>query len=101
MALMLYAECMIYDFTTSSGAYRSLQIPVIVFACKSDLERKVDPLSACETLSQYDVGLVEVDHSDAGKDKMKRSFDFLLIAIVRERRNGNLMLSPVMTFTDS
>ncbi|KAJ3824976.1 ras guanine nucleotide exchange factor domain-containing protein [Lentinula raphanica] len=70
------------------SAYRSLQIPVIVFACKSDLERKVDPLSACETLSQYDVGLVEVDHSDAGKDKMKRSFDFLLIAIVRERRNG-------------
>ncbi|KAJ3928633.1 MAG: ras guanine nucleotide exchange factor domain-containing protein [Lentinula lateritia] len=70
-------------------AYRSLQFPVIVIACKSDLERKVDPLSASEILLQYDVGLVEVNHNENGKEKMKRSFDYLLRAILRERRNGS------------
>jgi GTPase SAR1 family protein len=69
-------------------AYRALQFPVIVIACKSDLERKVDPLSASETLLQYDVGLVEVNHSESGRGKMKRSFDYLLRAILRERRHG-------------
>ncbi|KAE9411110.1 ras GEF [Gymnopus androsaceus JB14] len=68
-------------------AYRSLQFPVIVIACKSDLERRVDPSSASETLQQYDVGLVEVNHSESGRGKMKRSFDYLLKAIVRERRH--------------
>ncbi|KAJ4486179.1 ras guanine nucleotide exchange factor domain-containing protein [Lentinula aciculospora] len=69
-------------------AYNSLQFPVIVIACKSDLEQEVDPLVASATLLQYDVGLVEVNLSERGKIKMKQSFDYLLMAIVRDRRNG-------------
>ncbi|KAF9069038.1 ras guanine nucleotide exchange factor domain-containing protein [Rhodocollybia butyracea] len=74
-------------------AYIALQLPVIVIACKSDLERKVDPLQASETLQQYDVGLVEVNDSENGKGKMRRSFDYLLKAVLRERRNGGNRLS--------
>ncbi|KAJ3750360.1 ras guanine nucleotide exchange factor domain-containing protein [Lentinula detonsa] len=69
-------------------AYRSLQLQVIVIACKSDLEKKIDPASASEILGQYNVGLVEVNHSEDGKAKIKRSFDYLLRAILRERRNA-------------
>ncbi|KAL0571812.1 hypothetical protein V5O48_010142 [Marasmius crinis-equi] len=66
--------------------YRNLQLPVIVLACKSDLERQVDPQTAAEVLQQYDAGLVEVNSSEQGKEKMKRSFDWILKAVIRDRR---------------
>ncbi|KAG7099241.1 hypothetical protein E1B28_001104 [Marasmius oreades] len=67
--------------------YRNLQLPVIVLACKSDLDRQVDPETAAEVLQQYDAGLVEVSSSESGKEKMKRSFDWILKAVVRDRRS--------------
>ncbi|KAJ8084022.1 hypothetical protein PM082_002789 [Marasmius tenuissimus] len=67
--------------------YRNLQLPVIVLACKSDLERQVDPETAAEVLQQYDAGLVEVNTSESGREKMKRSFDWILKAVVRDRRS--------------
>jgi hypothetical protein len=70
-------------------AYRELNFPIMVIACKSDLQNKVDPNLASETLSQYDVGLVEVNHSEKGRLKLRRAFDYLLKAIIRERRNGS------------
>uniref|UniRef100_A0A0W0G3J5 Ras GEF n=1 Tax=Moniliophthora roreri TaxID=221103 RepID=A0A0W0G3J5_MONRR len=67
--------------------YRNLQLPVIVIACKSDLDRQVDPETAAEVLQQYDAGLVEVNSGEAGREKMKRSFDWILKAVVRDRRS--------------
>ncbi|KAF9270242.1 ras GEF [Marasmius fiardii PR-910] len=67
--------------------YRNLQLPVIVLACKSDLDRRVDPETAAEVLQQYDAGLVEVSSNESGKEKMKRSFDWILKAVVRDRRS--------------
>lgn len=69
-------------------AYRAFQFPIIVIACKSDLQKRVDPSAASEALQQYDVGLVEVSHGENGRGKMRRSFDYLLRAILRERRQG-------------
>ncbi|THV04927.1 ras GEF [Dendrothele bispora CBS 962.96] len=68
--------------------YSALQLPVIVLACKSDLNREIDPEKAAEVLHEYDVGLIEVNTSDAGKEKMKQSFDFLFKAIFRDRRSA-------------
>lgn len=64
-----------------------MKLPTVVLACKSDLERRVEPEMALEVLQQYDVGLVEVANTpEYGKEKMKRSFDWLLRAIFRARR---------------
>ncbi|KAK7058945.1 hypothetical protein VNI00_001569 [Paramarasmius palmivorus] len=68
--------------------YRNLQLPVIVLACKSDLERQVDPETAAEVLHNYDAGLVEVSSGEGGREKMKRSFDWILKAVVRDRRSS-------------
>jgi hypothetical protein len=64
-----------------------MKLPVVVLACKSDLQRRVEPGRAVEILKQYDVGLVEVSTMQkAGKEKMRQAFDFLSTAIRRERR---------------
>jgi len=56
-----------------------------VLACKSELQQQVDPQDALKVLKQYDVRLVEVALSqDAGKDRIKRAFSWLLQA-VRDR----------------
>ena len=59
----------------------------MVLACKSDLERRVDPkLAALVLLKQYDSGLVEATkESETGKDRMRKSFEWLVKAILRER----------------
>ncbi|KAF5374764.1 hypothetical protein D9758_000275 [Tetrapyrgos nigripes] len=72
-------------------AYNTFQLPTIVLACKSDLsrlDRGIDPQWALEILHQYDVGLIEVSSSDAGKEKMKQSFEYLFKAIFRDRRSS-------------
>ena len=71
--------------TLGSGVYRALKLPTVVLACKSDLERQLEPQKALEVLQVYDVGLVEVANTPEGKEKMRRSFDWLLKAIFRER----------------
>jgi GTPase SAR1 family protein len=68
------------------GGYRAVKLPVIVLACKADLERRIEPDRALETLQEYDVGLVEVTTAQDGKGKMRQSFDWLLKAVFRARR---------------
>jgi hypothetical protein len=75
----------LYIFMLHSGHYRALKLPTVVLACKSDLERQVEPQKALEILQLYDVGLVEVSNTQEGKEKMRRSFDWLLKAIFRDR----------------
>ncbi|KAF9453797.1 ras GEF [Macrolepiota fuliginosa MF-IS2] len=52
-----------------------------------DLEPQIEPEYASRHLQQYRAGLVEVTiQTDAGKDKLKRSFDWLLKAVFRHRK---------------
>jgi len=63
-----------------------LKLPFMVLACKSDLERVVDPKLALDLLKRYDSGLVEATkESGTGKDRMRRSFEWLIKAILRDR----------------
>ncbi|KAJ3744510.1 ras guanine nucleotide exchange factor domain-containing protein [Lentinula detonsa] len=88
-ALKIDGAIICYD-ASDEASFRPVEdLLIIVIACKSDLEKKIDPASASEILGQYNVGLVEVNHSEDGKAKIKRSFDYLLRAILRERRNAS------------
>lgn len=63
-----------------------LKLPFMVLACKSDLERVVDLKLTLDLLKRYDLGLVEATkESDTGKDRMGRSFQWLIKAILRDR----------------
>ncbi|KAI0695598.1 ras guanine nucleotide exchange factor domain-containing protein [Cytidiella melzeri] len=64
-----------------------LTIPTIVFACKSDLERQVDPNNATRILHQYDVGLIEATAMhEHGKKKIRDGFDWMFKAIIDPKR---------------
>jgi hypothetical protein len=70
------------------GAYHAMRLPIIALACKADLESQVEPEYASNLLKQYRAGLVEVTvTNDVGRDKLKRSFDWLLKAVFRHRRS--------------
>jgi hypothetical protein len=59
-------------------------IPTVVLACKSDLEKQVNPQRALEDIIKYDVGLVEVViTSDEGKKKLQRAFEWILRSILK------------------
>lgn len=74
----------------------------MILACKSDLERQVDPKVVLELASRYDSGLVEASKdSEGGKDKMRRSFEWLLIAILRDRRGYSFMRAYVRIYVCS
>lgn len=61
----------------------------MVLACKSDLSHRIEPQRALDLLQKYDVGLIEVsDAEDFDKDKIKRSFEFLLRAVDRVLRKS-------------
>lgn len=63
-----------------------MRLPIIVLACKADLEPQIEPEYVSRLLQQYRAGLVEVTiQTDIGKDKLKRSFDWLLKAVFRHR----------------
>lgn len=63
-----------------------MRLPIIVLACKADSEPQIEPEYASRLLQQYRAGLVEVTVlTDVGKDKLKRSFDWLLKAVFRHR----------------
>jgi hypothetical protein len=71
-----------------------MELPTVVLACKSDLDQQIDPLHALEIIQQYDAGLVEVTTgTESGKEKMKRSFQWLLKAIRMYRRMRSLVAS--------
>lgn len=64
-----------------------------MLACKSDLERRVDPQRATAILKQYDAGVVEVSATDsAGKEKIRDAFDFILTIISQERKYCHIRL---------
>ncbi|KAJ6519841.1 ras guanine nucleotide exchange factor domain-containing protein [Mycena sanguinolenta] len=67
--------------------FRTMMIPTVVIACKSDLERRVDPQGAANDFLQlYDNGLVEVSNaSENGKKKMRQAFEWLIKAVFRGR----------------
>ncbi|EAU93003.2 hypothetical protein CC1G_06723 [Coprinopsis cinerea okayama7 len=66
--------------------YRAKKLPIIVLACKTDLERRIEPDRASELLQEYDVGLVEVTSTqDSGKGKMRQSFDWLVKAVFQSQ----------------
>ncbi|KAI0033150.1 ras guanine nucleotide exchange factor domain-containing protein [Vararia minispora EC-137] len=66
--------------------FRDLRLPVIVFACKSDLDRHVDSHQVHSRITQLDVGLVEVSAlQDSGKIQLRLAFDFVLRAITTQR----------------
>lgn len=79
-----------------TGGYGALQLPLVVVACKSDLPKAVDPQTAVRIFSQYDAGLIEVtNNSESGREKMRRSFDWLLKAILRDRSKSRLSLEQL------
>ena len=85
--------------TNGPEGYRALKLPTVVLACKSDLETEVEPQRALDILQKYDVGLVEVSNTADGKEKMRRSFDWLLKAIYRERRLAVVFFSDPTLLT--
>lgn len=73
---------------TMLKGYRAIKLPIIVLACKVDLEKRIAPDRALELLQEYDVGLVEVTTAqDGGKGKMRQSFDWLVKAVFRARQS--------------
>lgn len=65
-----------------------MKVPIVVLACKSDLKHQVEPEKALEVLQCYDVGLVEVAKIEHGKEKMRRTFGWLLKAVFRDRSSS-------------
>ena len=60
------------------AGYDSLNIPTMVLACKSDLEKRISPSDALSTIQKY-AGLVEISsQTDSGKKKMRRSLDLFI-----------------------
>ncbi|KAF7306943.1 Ras guanyl-nucleotide exchange factor [Mycena indigotica] len=70
--------------------FRSMMIPTLVLACKSDLDRRVDPQgAAADFLQLYDNGLVEVSNvQESGKKKMRQAFEWLIKAVFRGRHSS-------------
>ncbi|KAJ7071009.1 ras guanine nucleotide exchange factor domain-containing protein [Mycena amicta] len=70
--------------------FRAMMMPTLVLACKSDLERRVDPQgAAADFLQLYDNGLVEVSNvQESGKKKMRQAFEWLIKAVFRGRHSS-------------
>jgi hypothetical protein len=76
-----------HKYTLPIGKYRAMRLSTVVLASKSDLEKQVDPQMAIEIIQQYDVGLVEVTNATAaGREKMQRSFQWIMKSIRAARR---------------
>ncbi|KAF5355854.1 hypothetical protein D9756_003782 [Leucocoprinus leucothites] len=80
-------------------AYHAMRLPIIVLACKADLDPQIQPDFASSFLNQYRAGLVEVSVvNDAGRDKLRRSFDWLLKAVFRHRQAIDTINLPDHTY---
>ncbi|GJJ09683.1 hypothetical protein Clacol_003907 [Clathrus columnatus] len=76
------------------AAYHSLELPVIVVACKCDLEIRVLPHSASERTEPYGIGLIEVTAvSESGRRKMRYTFQWLIRSIEQAKR-GDIPTGP-------
>ncbi|KAH8835252.1 ras guanine nucleotide exchange factor domain-containing protein [Flagelloscypha sp. PMI_526] len=72
--------------------YRSLKLPTVVLACKTDLGWEIDPELAYQATQTYHNGMIDVTTADeAGKDKMRKAFDWILKAALRHRRTHGLL----------
>ena len=61
-------------------------LPVIVLGCKTDRTPAIKPGDAQAMLKTHDTGLIEVSAMNPiGKEKMKKSFQYLLKAVCRQR----------------
>ncbi|KAH9937673.1 ras guanine nucleotide exchange factor domain-containing protein [Fomitopsis serialis] len=70
---------------TGLREFAQLKIPVIVLACKSEMEKRIDPAYATRVLEEFDVGLVEVSVvNSVGKERIRGAFEWLLRAIYHE-----------------
>ncbi|EMD42036.1 hypothetical protein CERSUDRAFT_110577 [Gelatoporia subvermispora B] len=70
--------------------FRHVKVPTVALACKSDLERHVDPASASRVLRSYDVGLIEVTSTTPeGKEKIRDSFRWVLKAVALQLQSGD------------
>lgn len=66
---------------------RPRRIPFMVLALKSDLQEAVNERATFELLKKYDSGLALVSTKDSvKKHSMRMSFDWILKAVFRERR---------------
>lgn len=62
---------------------RSLKLPTIAVALKTDLDVVIDPGESSNLLEKYDVGLVQVDHlGEAGRARIKKVFNWLTLSIL-------------------
>lgn len=69
-----------------TGVFGHLNLPTIVLACKSDLEKRVDAVHANSVLTEFSVGLIEVSAVlGDGKQKIRKAFDWIFRAIFSER----------------
>jgi hypothetical protein len=68
--------------------FRTGRLPIVALACKCDLENLLDLKRVHERLSMFDIGLVKVTISnEAGKNRLRLAFDWLLRAINHNRRS--------------
>ncbi|KAF8168080.1 ras guanine nucleotide exchange factor domain-containing protein [Crassisporium funariophilum] len=65
--------------------YRSMILPIMVLACKADLQHQIEPSDVSRMLKEYDAGLIETSTVDGRKEKMKQSFAYMLMAVLRQR----------------
>ncbi len=80
------------DTNSQIAAFRAARLPIVALACKCDLENLLDLKRVHERLSMFDIGLVKVTISnEAGKNRLRLAFDWLLRAISHNRRS----LSPI------
>lgn len=79
--------------THFSEGYRDMSLPVVVLGCNTDPdnEAEVNTTDARDLLKKYDTGLIQVSIADPSlKDKMMKSFNYILAAVVLKR--GVLLL---------
>ena len=63
-------------------------LPVMVLGCKIDLGRSIKASDTLAMLKQHDAGLIEVSSVlESGREKMKQSFKYMMIAVSRQRGN--------------
>jgi hypothetical protein len=76
------------DANYRTAGFRTGRLPIVALACKCDLENLLDLKRVYEQLSMIDIGLVKVTIStDAGKNRLRLAFDWLLRAINHNRRS--------------
>ncbi|KAH8120383.1 ras GEF [Phellopilus nigrolimitatus] len=64
------------------AGYQALDIPTLVIACKSDLEKRVPPGDAVRAVDQYSRMIEISQYTDEGKVRMRKAVDVLVRDII-------------------